>query len=412
MSPAFEDVLYLFSCGALGKEPVAKHDLNIDEIYKISCAQGIWGVVFLPIKQLYQSGVIEIKKELIESWEKNFLAMAINQLKKRRTINDVLCEMRKNDIDAYLLKGDVIAQYYKEPLSRVSSDTDIYVGTRQIESAEKIFDKCGFTVYARSPMEHHTVCKHPIGGSIDLHLTFHDDCFEEKFFKGYTEITEQSISYQIDEYFFNSLGATDNAIFLFLHWIKHFLSCGTGIRQIMDFFLFWKNNVDNIDVSKFHKMLVDLGFCELYAASAHIAVKYMQFNESEVESFDFKADDFFVNWLLLDIEQGGVFGKLEQRKLTFYYLFSNDGIPYIDETNSSRYLKMYLKTFQYSYLSRKYPYLSKSKLLLPAAYVNRVYDLILSSIRVIKTMKNATTKNDEYTNINSRMKVIDSVYKR
>lgn len=412
MSSDFKDVLYLFSCGALGKEPIINHNLNIEEIYKISCKQGIWGVVFLPIKQLYQSGEIEIKKEIFEIWEKNYFAMAVNQLKKRSIINDVLCEMKKNSIDAYVLKGDIIAQYYKEPLSRVSGDTDIYVGIKQLENAEKIFEKCGFTVYARSPMEHHTVCNHTIGGSVDLHLTFHDDCFEEKFFKGYTEITEKGFDYQIDEYIFTSLGATDNAIFLFLHWVKHFLSCGTGIRQIMDFFLFWKNNQINIDVLKFKKMLEDLGFLKLYAASVHIALNYLQLNKSEIECFNFDVDEFFINWLLMDIEQGGVFGKLEQRKLTFYYLFGNDGIPGIDERNSTRYIKMYANTFKYSYLSRKYKYVSKHKSLLPIAYLNRVYDLILSSFRVIKTMKNATIKNDEYTNINNRMKIIDSVYKK
>ena len=412
MSSDFEDVLYLFSCGALGKESIINHKLNIEEIYKISCKQGIWGVVFLPIKQLYQSGEIEINKEIFEIWEKNFFTMAVNQLKKRSIINDVLCEMKKNSIDAYVLKGDIIAQYYKEPLSRASGDTDIYVGINQLENAEKVFEKCGFTVYARSPMEHHTVCKHPIGGSVDLHLTFHDDCFEEKFFKGYTEITEKCVDYQIDEYSFASLGETDNAIFLFLHWVKHFLSCGSGIRQIMDFFLFWKNNRYNIDALKFQKMLEDLGFSKLYAASVHIALNYLQFDKSEIENFNFEVDEFFINWLLMDIEQGGIFGKMEQRKLTFYYLFGHEGISDIDEKNLTRYIKMYANTFKYSYLSRKYKYLSKHKFLFPIAYLNRVYDLILSSFRVIKTMKIATTKNDEYTNINNRMKIIDSVYKK
>lgn len=412
MSSDFEDVLYLFSCGALGKEPIINHNLNIEEIYKISCKQGIWSIVFLPIKQLYQNRKIEIKKEIFEIWENNFFTMAVNQLKKRSIINDVLCEMKKNNIDAYVLKGDIIAQYYKEPLSRISGDTDIYVGIKQLEKAEKIFKKCGFTVYARSPMEHHTVCKHAIGGSVDLHLTFHDDCFEEKFFKGYTEITEKGTDYQIEEYIFTSLGATDNAIFLFLHLVKHFLSCGTGIRQIMDFILFWKNNCQNIDHSKFKQMLDDLGFSKLYAASIQIGLTYLHFNKNDITDFGYDTDDFFVHWLLMDIEQGSVFGKLEQRKLTFYYLFGNEGIPGISNKNLSKYIKMYINTFKYDYLSREYKYLEKHKILLPMAYINRVYDLILSVFRVLKTMINTKIKNNEYDNIKNRMKIIRSMCKK
>lgn len=409
MSSNFEDVLYLFSCGALGKEPEINHNINLDEIYKISCKQGISGIVFLPIKQLYKSKKINMQKEFFDRWEANFLTLAIGQIKKRAIISKVVEELKENSISAYVLKGDTVAKYYKEPLSRISGDTDIYVGSEQLEKAEKIFEKCGFVVCARSPMEHHTVCRHAIGGSVDLHLTFHDDCYEEKFFKGYTEITESGVDCQIDKYIYTTLGATDNAIFLFLHWVKHFLSCGTGIRQIMDFFLFWKGNKTEINISKFKQMLDDLGFSKLYAASVYIALEYLQFDKTEIDTFDFEIDNFFVKWLLMDIEKGGVFGKIEQKKLTFYYLFGNRIEPIRDRRNILQYIKMYIDTFRYNFLSRKYKYLKKTKLLLPVAYINRMYDLLLSVFRFLTTMKKSTIKNEEYDNVNRRMEIINSM---
>lgn len=412
MNSDFKDVLYLFSCGALGKVPEINHTLNIEEIYKISCKQGISGVVFLPIEQLYKNGEIYITDAFFQKWEQTFFAMAAKQLKRRIIINEVLCELKKNDINAYLLKGDIVAQYYTEPLSRISSDTDIYVGSQQLDNAEKIFEKCGFIVKARSPMEHHTVCNHPVCGNVDLLLSFYDKCFEEKFFKGYTNITEGNLDYQIDEYSFTTLGATDNAIFLFLHWVKHFLSCGTGIRQLMDFFLFWKNNCNDINLSKFKQMLNDLGFAKLYASSVNIGLTYLKFNESEIETFGFEADDLFTNWLLTDIEHGGVFGKLEQRRLTFYSLFANDKMLKFTTKNLSNYIKMYVNTFKYNYLSKKYIYLNKSKFLLPIAYINRTYDLLLSVFRLTKIIRKTNTTNDDYANILERINTIDTVCKK
>ena len=412
MSRDFEDVLYLFSCGALGIEATINHSLNIQEIYNISCKQGIWGVVFIALKQLYGQNKIEIDKQILELWDNSFLSVAVKQLRKQNIINNVLCELKKNNIKAFVLKGDIVAQYYKEPLSRISSDTDIYVGRQQLEKAEKIFENCGFNVSARSPMEHHTVCNHPVGGSVDLHLTFHDDCFEEKFFKGYTEITETGLNYNINDYKFLTLGATDNAIFLFLHLVKHFLSCGTGIRQIMDFLLFWKNNSQYINHSKFKQMLDDLGFSNIYIASVHIGLKYLQFTGADVETFEIVPNDFFANWLLLDIEQGGVFGKLEQRKLTFYYLFGDVEMGESINKKIPQYLKLYMNTFKYSYLSKKYVYVKKHKSLLPIAYINRIYDLILSVFRITVTIKKASIDNSEYNNITNRMQIINKICKK
>lgn len=412
MSSNFEDVLYLFSCGALGKEPSVKHNINFDEVYKISLKQGIWGVVFLSIKKLYENGKVNIEKDSFELWEKEFFARAVKQLKKRGIIAEVLLDMKQNGISSYLLKGDIVAQYYNEPLSRVSSDTDIYVGENKINEAEKIFEKHGFKVCFRSPLEHHTVCKHTVAGDVDLHVTFHDECFEKNYFKGYTEVKEKGIEYQIDNYKYISLGATDNAIFLFLHWVKHFLSCGTGIRQIMDFFVFWKNNSQYINKEEFSKMLVDLGFSKLYAASVNVCLKYLQFDEAEIDTFDFEVDEFFVSWLLTDIEQGGVFGKLERRKLTIQYLFGNNRVSEIGQNTVFQYMKLYFNTFKYDTLSRKYHYLANNKILLPIAYLNRMFDIMISAIRVLKVMRSSSDKNYEYREIDNRIKIIMSFYEK
>lgn len=407
----FKDVLYLFACGAKGISPKITHKININEVYKISCQQGIWGVVFLSVKTLKEDNMLEIDDKLFSVWENQFFSAATIQLRKRDIINNVLEKLEYANIPAYLLKGDIVAQYYEEPLSRTSSDTDIYVGEKMLSSAEKIFEQSGFDVAARSPMEHHTVCNHRIGGSVDLHLTFHDDCFEEKYFKGYTSITEKGAKYKIDEYYFQSLGVNDNAIFLFLHLVKHFLSCGSGIRQVMDFLLFWENNKEKIDLIHFKKMLSDLGFEKLFASYIKIGVDYLCFDKNSFDGINCDADKIFTEWLLMDIESGGIFGKLEQRKLTFYYLFG-DNYSGMNNEKWTEYVKKYINTFRYDFLSKKYRYINKSKILIPVAWLNRIYDLIISAIRVIFISRKSKKQNDEMSNIKSRLQIINTIYKK
>ncbi|MBQ7793760.1 MAG: nucleotidyltransferase family protein [Clostridia bacterium] len=410
MSTDFQDVIYLFSCAALGKTAKINHKINLGEIYKISNAQGIWQTVFLSIEQLYESKQIDIDADLYNSWKQSFMKRAVLQLQRRDVINNVLTELEKNGIKAYILKGDAVARYYAEPLGRVSSDTDVYVGKAAIDSAEKILRQCGFEVYARSPMEHATNCVHPVIGSVDLHLTFHDDCFEEKYFCNYTDITEERIKYTTSEgYEYYSLGVNDNAVFLFLHLVKHFLSCGTGIRQIVDFLLFWKNNKEAINIMRFKKMLSDLNFNEIFSACVYIALNYLQFEKADFADFEINADNFFVDWLLMDIEQGGVFGNLEQRKLTIHYLFGSRARVFAEKNSRLRYIKLYIKSFGYDFLSKKYPYAAKHKFLLPIAYINRFADLIASAFRIMSTVKKATIENDEFKNIKNRMSIINKV---
>ncbi len=407
MDKNFLDTVYLFSCGALGITPKHIENIDIEAILQIAKKQGIFYVVFLAIKKMYSAKKIIIDVDLYECLEKSFYTAVCIQIQRQNVINNVLSELQSNDIVAYVLKGITVAQYYDEPLSRISGDTDIFVGNENILASEKIFEKCGFKVNARSPMEHHTVCEHSIGGSVDLHLTFHDDCFEEKYFFGYTKITEPPVKYTTDDgYVYNSLGITDNAIFLFLHLVKHYLSCGTGIRQIMDFLLFWKNNFNEIDICKFKKMLYDLGFTELFNACVIIGKDYLQIDKTLFKDFEIHTNETFVNFLMLDIQNGGVFGKLEHRKLTFYYLFGNNGQEVYSKSMIKDLIVRYIKTFGYSFLSKKYHYLKCCVLLLPIAYINRCVDLIRSVIRLKNTEKKANIENDEFKNIQNRIDII------
>ena len=408
MNSEFKDTLYLFSCGALNIIPHLENKINIKKISEISHKQGIWEVVYIALKKCND---LDIPKALSEQWEQHFLGVAVKHLRRQNVINTVLNELKANNIDAYMLKGDIVAQYYAEPLSRISSDTDIYVGQEQLNRAENIFKKCGFTVYARSPIEHHTVCKHPVGGSVDLHLTFHDDCYENTYFKGYTHISEKGTIYNIENQDVLSLGANDNATFLFLHIVKHFLSCGTGIRQIMDFLLFWKNNIDKINIEQFKTMISDLKLYNLFELCVSIGINELQFEQSLFSDFDIKYNHFFTEWLLTDIEQGGIFGKLEYRKMTHYAMFGGDMQITKDKKTFLKYLKLYAKTFSYEYLSKKYNYLENNRLLFPIAFVNRIYEIVASAVRVRNTMKKSVMNNDEYVNIKNRMSIIEQINK-
>jgi len=260
-------------------------------------------------------------------------------------------------------------------------------------------EKIGFQTQFRSQTCHHTRCTHPTGGLIELHLSFYDEIFDDLWFDNTATVTEPYITFE-DSYgnSITTLGITDGFVFTFLHIVKHFLTEGVGIRQIMDFILYAEHYESKINWERFNETVKSLKFDGFADVCLEIGRKYLSTPLSRYVTSP-TIENKIIDDFLTDIENGGVFGNDDESRKDFYYHYTKargtelkNGITYEEYINSwSKQSRFRLLFPSYNDMSYTYKYIRKLPLLLPIAWFHRIIKFIKQSI--------TGTENSDYTSI-------------
>ena len=314
-------------------------------------------------------------------------------------IRRILDELQKNDIDFVVLKGDSVAAIYTEPDLRISGDVDILLDRKDEERALDIFSGYGYSYTKRPEWGNETVLIHPTRKQVEIHVDLYDKSREDIFFGKVGSITEPYMKITTDNLGeIKVLSPNDGIMFLYLHFVKHFLSSGAGIRQLLDIVLYSRYYKDKIKWEDFFEKLESVHYLQLYSYILSAAVKYMGFKQEDLPhvNYDFNRADKVV----ADLQHSGIFGHNEADLARFKRIYEkrrNEKYGFVDY---DEYEKMYnvskIKVVfpPLPIMQKKYKYLEKHSYLLPAAWLQR----IAYSVWGIVTKKN---KLEKYTNMNT-----------
>ncbi len=409
MTRSFKDVLYLFSCGSLDIEPDIIEDINVIEIYHIALQQGVWNLVFIALQQLYDRGKLDIDDSLFNRWKNEVMFQTMHNIRRAFAVNDLLQALESAGIRTCVLKGDVLANLYANPNSRVSSDTDILIDPNLEKKALRVLRKKACDIKGRHRTSHHARCIHPIAGLIELHIKLYDEIFEDIWFDNLSFKEEDFMELQVDSgNYVTTLAVTDGLIFIVLHCIKHFLSKGVGIRQVMDILLYMAYYKDKINWDRFNRIMQHLKYDEFINNLVGIGIEYLQFDRDIFIAYDY--DKALVDKLLSDIEDGGVFGQEDDDRMDFYRVYSEERYRrFGGKQDFIAYMKKWWgkNLFGKIFISRgilaiKFPYVKKSPLLLPIGWVHRIIRLLVrvikgqTSIRSYITYKQPRVTDEKY----------------
>jgi len=394
MSEAFHDVIYLFSCGARGSKPVLTHDIDVFKIYNVAMSQGIWQTTFIALKKLYDQGELTVDKKIFDKWHKEILIQAIQAIKRNTAVSNAIHALEQKDIQCCVLKGEVLAELYHEPICRISSDTDILIDKNSEKEAADTLKQCSFEVKTRYPTSHHVCCYHPLTGLIELHLRLYDELYEDVWFD--KRILNMEIHRQIKTSqgnYITTLGINDGVIFITLHLIKHFLSKGVGIRQLMDILLYMGHYKNDIDWDRYNKLLNYLKYDKFMDNAIGIGVKYLGFDENELPKS--KHNDNIMQKILLDMEKGGIYGENEVERREFYKVYTEERFRRFKKGSYKHYMNKWMrrpnvvKTLfpNRVNMSIKYSYVQNNELLLFVAWIHRSFNFILDVFKKKKDIK-------------------------
>jgi len=367
MTKDFETLLYLFGDSTMGRESRIKNIENPDKVIEMSAKQGIWSCIY-PVL----SNVCDISK-----YQMDFLLFVSKGIARNEFTLNIIAEAMKKGIDICILKGVAVASLYANPDCRISSDTDILISKKDESKMTKYLQSKGYEVKKRRKNDHHMKATHKVGGLLEVHISLNSKIEDEFAFGRIFKYDEVYVPVKIGKDTFYTLGINDNLYFLTSHYIRHFISGGSSIRQIMDLLVYIEKNKERIDFEKYYKTLKILRYDKLIKTIMAIGNKYFGMNFEN-------AEDEYMELILNDCENCGLFGSNSVYSTGVIHQF------YAGRNQKSSLKMKFWFWFkaENSVFSRLFPsqdelvqngyHYSHNKFLIPVAWIHRFFKRIFS----------------------------------
>lgn len=377
MTQNFKFLINAFGKAVFGEKVESDDNIDIKAVMQLAENQGVKQIVYSALSENYD----------VSAYELPVISTIAQNIRKNNFVYSIVQKLIDNGIECCYLKGITVARFYAEPDARISGDTDIYIDKKNVKQVRKILAENGFSLESLTDTMYHFEAHHPIGGLLEVHYSFSRDKVRDLIFNDMLKFEEEHISLEINGMKIKTFGINDSLNYLTAHMVKHFITDGIALRQIMDLLLYMKHYEKEIDWVSYRDLWKTLGFLSFIDTLCGIGTKYWGFDFGEYS-------DENVEKLLEDIEQGGLFGFNEKERKDFLDLFfaqkysgSEETVKkYMNKNPIKRILNLFFPNKTYM-KNRGYTKIEKGGIYIPFAYIHRLWDLFISVIKGKKSIK-------------------------
>lgn len=316
---------------------------------------------------------------IYEAWKRDSISKAFRQMFMVSELRKVLSEGEKRGLTLIVFKGIAVASLYPDANLRSSSDMDILVYPKEQKNAVSMLEDLGFESIDEGAKDHVPVFVKRLGPNsmkIELH-----DCLWEDYEGKQAQILESlklsdketliRQSYQGIDY--STLGITQHFEFQLFHIVKHLFFEGISLRYFADISLFVNKFFDDIDWDKTRKDMKLLHYERFLDCIVCICQKYLGMRK-DVPDIEPVSEEM-IEHLVED-----VLGEKDLSNAKDAYETINFLSTYFMRTTAVKESKFQQKRKQIfplpSELHEKYSYAKKCPILLPVAWVHRVFYFI------------------------------------
>ncbi|MHB8128933.1 MAG: nucleotidyltransferase domain-containing protein [Mobilitalea sp.] len=361
-SAIHEDVSFTEDCSGVEWE----------QVYEIARINGLLPLLYDQVKKI--SEVIIIPDEILTNWKDITFISMLHEFEKYRSLREILYLAKKQHITFIIFKGCVLANLYPKYSSRASGDTDILIYERDRWKAIKLLESLGFRKDEETSKELvYSYILDKIQYKIELHFSLWEDYKSAKIdlLENMDLTREQSlIGINACGMEVTTLGYLEHFVFQMFHIIKHFSLQGVKIRYLIDITLYLTRYHEYIDYKEFWNKVKVIGydqFCENFFA---ICVQYLGMSAEIMEGRSKNVEKNTQRLLVDMVNVGSANSKINAKWelldiLTPYFTGEQDA------TNIKDKRKIDILFPQSMYLSQKYAYAKKYKMMLPIAWVHR-----------------------------------------
>lgn len=375
-------IVYLIKCSlhAINPEKNIVSKMDFKMLYKFSKFHSIQVLMYRAIEN---SGIIEELTEendiqVLKKWKKEKEQSIYQKILMDIEREKHLKFMEEKNIWYMPLKGLFLKDYYPEEEMRQMTDNDILFDKQYSKEIYEYMTEKGYEAVEYNESNHDEYLKKPV-----YNFEMHKDLFSEehdiRWQKYYANTKSMLIKDEGNDfgYYFSD---EDFYIYNILHAYNHYIKRGTGIRTVIDFYLYLNKNQDKMDFDYIEKECGKLGVTDFEKTIRALSSKIFansgkdyseNLTEEERDMFDYI---FFA----------GTFGTRENYINYKMSVAKNNGG---EVTKKTRIKYIFSRMFPgMDFFEKYYPIVYRHKWLLPFAYIYRIFKGIF--------VKNKTTMEE------------------
>ncbi len=261
---AIEDVIYLSSCVLNGKTPDASAvgSMDISDLYGAAKRHLLTGVTDMALESagIKDSRFVQARAKAIR---KNMIMQA--------DMNALFERLDQAGIWYMPLKGSLMDSLYPASGTRQMADRDILIDAGRAEDVQGIMESLGFTTEHYGTGNHDVYYKQPVS-NFEIHRQLFSPVFSEKFHDYYSDVKDRLIR-DNDNGFGYHFSDEDAYVYMVAHEYKHYDGGGTGLRSLLDTYVYCSYHGNTIDWEYIEGEIAKLGISDFEKTNRVLAMQ-------------------------------------------------------------------------------------------------------------------------------------------
>lgn len=367
MNETENTVIYLCRC-ILNNKPIEQDklaDIDLDALYRYTQYHLITALVCYALEStgIKDQRFIQVKEKAIR---KNMLLDA-----ERKRIQEFFDEKQIWNMP---LKGVILKELYPKIGMRQMSDNDILFDAGKRSEVSSFMKKSGYHQKNGSNDHCDEWVKEPLF-NYEMHLNLFEEGCNQVFHDYYRDVFNKLIRND-DKTYEYKFTDEDFYIYMTAHAYKHCNIGGSGIRTLMDYYVFLKAKSDTLNMDYISDELKKLEIEEfenkLRNTAIHIFSGETELTDEEAGTFEF-------------MSRSGTYGNLTNTMKTMSRLLNAD--------NKTKYI--FRRIFpNRAFYKRSFPIADKYPVLIPAVWTFRLFRAPFKRSEIIKAEIRAFNKID------------------
>lgn len=306
-------------CSYFHQTPSHLHRPDWPRLYELGHKHNILPILYESARSLpeFQTAPASVQQKFLNT----AVSQIVNQQTRTETFLCVYRALTDAGLRPLILKGLVCRLLYPQPDCRPSSDEDLWIAPSDFSLCDSVLRQCGYTCVTPqvSPEVLKTIQTVNYENGI-LTLEIHINPFGTKsathraMNRIFAGALDHPMAFSLNGQTLWTLSPTRHYLFLLVHLYKHFLSAGTGIRQLLDLCLFDTAYASRINRTVVWQAVRALHLTDFYGSLLKIGRTFLGFSDLAADSPLPQRKNLDERPLLAEMMDAGCFGVQDESR--------------------------------------------------------------------------------------------------